>query len=259
MHSTLSIVKDRFEQILPRLPKGMIKHIYTSGSVARNEYYPGWSDVDINVVAEGELDYATLVVLNEFCHMLTNDLSCKVGIDFIPHQNVVEASACGAVMRDSPEAIACMKNYHVANRAALKRGTLFVAEDYDVPSIRAQDFVGLSMSRYAEQLVVQVHETRMRCPDSNQGRLLTLRIITKACLYLLQTFVLSKDGELIVRYSELPQKVVRYYPHDLTLLVELYGLLERNKEGVLIERAEEYLPQIYLLFVQILGHVRAYS
>lgn len=252
----LDIVKKEFRVLLPHLDTTGIKHIYTSGSVARNEFNASWSDVDINVVAEAPLSFATLTTLNMLCRKLTDILQCKVGLDFVPYQDILACTEGSPTPEHLADCLGFIKNYHESNSKWLHAGTLYLASDVKIVAIAKRSFCAIPISHYITDLEVQVYETLMRRKEPDGISLHELRILTKACLYLLQTYILSKNGTLLTDYSQLPEASRDYITTDVSFLASIYSAVSSGNSMMLHEGYAASLSKVLMLFNALVREIR---
>ncbi len=252
----LAIVKVEFARKLSKLNTEHLHHIYTSGSVARNEFYDNWSDVDINVVADSPLSFEQLSILNEVCRSIAARLGCKVGMDFISYQSVTRCYSRNATKQHIADSLEFVKNYHESNAEWLQKGTLFLSKATTLNTVPGQSFVGISIEGYLHNLEEQVYETLMRRPGSKDRTMHEVRIVTKACLYILQTYMLSKTGELITDYSKLPDAARSLTDTDTQLLETIYRSLQMGDTYTIFTNYDHYLEALFTIFNQLMRAVR---
>jgi predicted nucleotidyltransferase len=224
---TVSDINNEFDRYFDKGNDELeIDLIFVSGSIVRNQFFPGWSDVDIVIVAN-ELSITTLSIINKWCKKLTEKAECKVGMDFV-YSKRLDVSE----YRKIKDCLEFIKNFHVDNMGQLDKGIIYKKSGYIIPSIPENLFIGVEASRYYEDLREQVNETFMRnnFTDDHKEAIYTLRIVTKACLYIMQTHRLVTNGKLFTEYSILPQATSSIIETETSAVFKVY---ENAKNGLL--------------------------
>lgn len=245
----LEQIKSSFEKRRETIDLSDIQHIFVSGSIAADRFYDSWSDVDIVIVAKDTLSGAIFGSIREWGDELRELLHCKIGFDY------VSTSQLQAVLQESSaqkqaiiDGLHFAKNFHSTNRELLRKGTIYHSLDVDQGTLAPVTFIGLHPSDYVNKLREQVYETLLRAGPSEQDSRASLRIVTKACLYLLQTKLLLMDGTLVTDYRELPRRLKDVVKTDTQILETVYDKLVASSLETDVAIQDKYITQVTSCF-----------
>jgi glycosyltransferase involved in cell wall biosynthesis/predicted nucleotidyltransferase len=219
---TMAKVQEEFHDVFNR-KEHLLKNIdsvFVSGSVAKNDYIKGWSDIDIVVICQkSTLSKEELESIQQLQIKLTNTYHCKVGVDYISSQYLLSKSASELIpQHDVPNLIL----FHEKNTEQITKGMLYKSTDYIFPFFSGSQFQYLSLDDYKELCRGLVHEALFRSDGSLATSVKVLRIITKTSVYLLRMRALIQDGRYVIDYDQLINEHMENY--DTSSLKEVYGL-----------------------------------
>lgn len=219
---TVVQLQDELEKVFKNRSKVLLKEvdaIFISGSVAKGDYIPGWSDIDIVVICKnGAASDAVVSKIRKFQQNLTAIYKCKVGIDYISSQYLLSQSKSSLI---SQHEVPNLILFHEGNVDHTQKGVLYKDGSFKFPVFANDKFQYLSLDEYKEMCRGIVHETLFRAGDSLASSVKALRIVTKTCVYLLRMRVLVQSGEYIQSYDELISDHVQQY--NTKILQDVYA------------------------------------
>ncbi len=222
---TMQALKNEFDKVFGHKASGMagVYSIFVSGSVAKNDFISGWSDIDIACLCENDVPSLVLDKIKLLQINLRQRYSCKVGVDYISANYLSNLTAKSVIEQyEVPNLIL----FHEQNTEQISRGILYIKKGYSLPILSNNQFTYKSLDQYKEMCRGLVYESIFRSDDSAPEMVKVLRIATKTCVYLLRTNTLQETGKFIQSYDE----VIESYADklDVSILKKVYATVRRD-------------------------------
>jgi len=186
------------------------------GSLLREDYIEGWSDIDLVIVTHtNSLSYFGLV--NNYIKDVSKLTEVKVGVEVVP-LSVIEKNAKRKICPGGTVKIA--KNFY-KDSLMWKKGILYVKKNVVIPKFNLASIKKESVLAYALGVVDYMNKFMLANSDLKDRKLI-LRKIIKNSLLLIQTDLIIETEELTVDFTLALQSFKSLFNFDLRVLEESF-------------------------------------
>lgn len=210
------IIKDQKEFELLKAKKETIV-LLIIGSIVRQEFISGWSDIDLILLAENfSSDY--LKIIAALKEKIKKETNLKTGIALFPYHELL-SSICN--IRLAQPFFVYAKNF-TRDSQIIKDNPVYLKTGYSIPLFNPQDLEKIPIDFY----IFKTNEYMINYLSSGKNlrnKKAVLRKIIKNTLFLMQVYLLKKERIIDHDFTKIIEDFAHYSTINIDKLIKSYN------------------------------------
>lgn len=202
--------------------------ILTTGSLAHGKFVPGWSDIDILILAKNPA-HRYFSQVKKWRDEITEKTNVKTGIETVDYNELLKATSTPRFANDF---IKFIKNFYGKGRPS-KETILYLKEGTRLPRFKRSVIKGLSIKN--QTLRITNYMNNYLVTNTPRSKKAILRKIIKNSLFLMEIPFLVKSGKFDNNPFRIIDKFQKLHRLDLNLLKQS---LQKKKSWYQLEDSD---------------------